>query len=202
MKLEFLLTSLIVILVPGTGVIYTVSAGLTQSRRAAVIAAIGCTLGIIPHLIAGVLGVSALMHAGALVFKIIRYAGVLYLAYMGIGMFRSKAQFKMADEQTTVDVKGIISKGILINLLNPKLTIFFLSFLPQFITVAGNYRLEMIWMSLQFMLMTLLVFICYGLLASGFRKIIMASDNVMAWIQRAFGMALLMFAAKLALSDD
>ncbi len=108
----------------------------------------------------------------------------------------------MADEQTTMDVKGIISKGILINLLNPKLTIFFLSFLPQFITVAGNYRLEMIWMSLQFMLMTLLVFICYGLLASGFRKIIMASDNVMAWIQRAFGMALLIFAAKLALSDD
>ncbi len=202
MKLEFLLTSLIVILVPGTGVIYTVSAGLTQSRRAAVIAAIGCTLGIIPHLIAGVLGVSALMHAGALVFKIIRYAGVLYLAYMGIGMFRSKAQFKMADEQTTVDVKGIISKGILINLLNPKLTIFFLSFLPQFITVAGNYRLEMIWMSLQFMLMTLLVFICYGLLAGGFRKIIMASDNLMTWIQRAFGMALLIFAAKLAFSDD
>ena len=202
MKIEFLLTSLIVILVPGTGVIYTVSAGLTQNRRAAFIAAIGCTLGIIPHLIAGVLGVSALMHAGALVFKIIRTAGVLYLAYMGIGMLRSKAKFKMTDEQTTIDVKGIISKGILINLLNPKLTIFFLSFLPQFITVAGNYRLEMIWMSLQFMLMTLLVFICYGLLASGFRKIIMASDNVMAWIQRAFGMALLIFAAKLALSDD
>lgn len=202
MGLEFFLTSLIVILVPGTGVIYTVSAGLTKSRQGAFIAAIGCTLGIIPHLIAGVLGVSALMHAGALVFKLIRYAGVLYLAYMGVGMLRSKVHFSIGDETSTLDVKDIISKGVLINLLNPKLTLFFLSFLPQFVTVGGNYRLEMIGMSLQFMVMTLLVFICYGFLASGFRKVIMASDQLMAWIQRAFGMALLVFAAKLALSDD
>lgn len=201
MNLEFLLTSLIVILVPGTGVIYTVSTGLSQDRKGAVIAAFGCTLGIVPHLLAGILGVSALMHTGALVFRLVRYAGVLYLVYMGIGMLRN-SHFELDNDPRHVDAIAIIRKGVLINLLNPKLTIFFLSFLPQFINIQSNYRPAMIWMSIQFMLMTFIVFIGYGMLASGFRHLIVSSEKAMNWIQKGFGAALLIFAAKLALSDE
>ena len=156
MNIEFLLTSLIVILVPGTGVIYTVSAGLTQNRKAAMVAAIGCTLGIVPHLLAGIIGISALMHTSALIFRLIRYAGVAYLTYMGIGMLRSQGGLKLQENVDEINAFAIIRRGILINLLNPKLTIFFLSFLPQFIHADSHYRPAMIWMSLQFMVMTLL----------------------------------------------
>ncbi len=202
MNIDFFITSLIVILVPGTGVIYTVSMGLTQNRKAALIAAIGCTFGIVPHLLAGIVGVSALMHTSALFFRIIRYLGVAYLTYMGIGMIRSQAGLKFQEKIDEVQVFPIIRRGILINLLNPKLTLFFLSFLPQFIDGNSNYREAMVFMSLQFMFMTLLVFIIYGLIASYFRQVITRSESVTQWIHRCFGGALLVFAAKLAFSDE
>ncbi len=202
MTIEFIITSLIIILVPGTGVIYTVSSGLTQNRKAAFIAAIGCTLGIVPHLIAGILGLSVLMHTSALIFKIIRYAGVAYLTYMGIGMLRNKGGISIDESMKDINHIAIIRRGILINLLNPKLTLFFLSFLPQFINEGSNYQASMIMMSLVFMLMTLMVFMLYGLIASYFKHFITSSERAQIWLHRCFGSALLVFAAKLAVSED
>ncbi|HEY1393429.1 MAG TPA: LysE family translocator, partial [Methylibium sp.] len=136
-SLGFLITSLVVVLIPGTGVIYTVSAGLAQGRRASVYASLGCTAGIVPHLIATVLGLAAVMHASALAFQALKYAGVLYLFYVAYATWRDKSAFTVDGSVSRTSALGLVTKAFLLNILNPKLTIFFLAFLPQFVDPAA-----------------------------------------------------------------
>jgi len=200
---EFILTSLIVVLIPGTGVIYTVSTGITGSKKDSFAAAFGCTLGIIPHLIAGIIGLSAIFHMSAMVFQIIKIIGVIYLLYLGLGMITDKSSLSFNGKNNEKNKLKIISKGILINLLNPKLTLFFFSFLPQFITNAEtNYLYQMLSLSLIFMGLTLGVFILYGALANYFKNLFVNSSNVTRRIQQLFGTVFIGLAAKLMLSKE
>lgn len=202
-SLSFLLTSLVVVAIPGTGVIFTVSTALGGSRRQSVVAALGCTLGIIPHLAAGILGVSALLHSSALIFRIVKFAGVLYLAYLGYGLLSSRNSLELSEMGDGLGDLKIIGKGILLNLLNPKLTLFFLSFLPQFLTESSTSPgLQMVMLSLIFMGLTLVVFVLYGILAHSFKKMLLGSQKITRRIQQCFGMVLIGFAARLALSED
>lgn len=199
----FFITSLVVVLIPGTGVIYTVSAGLGGSRRDSLWAAVGCTLGIVPHLLAGALGLSAVLHAGARIFQIIRIIGALYLLYLGIGLLRDKSRLKLGEKDTPAGVLSLVGRGILLNLLNPKLTLFFFSFLPQFLVEGGRaYLLQMLILSGVFMGLTLAVFVLYGLLANSFKQLLTASPRAVRRIQQSFGLVLVGFAAKLALTED
>ncbi len=202
-SLGFILTSLVVVLIPGTGVIYTVSTGISGSKRHSIAAAIGCTLGIIPHLTAGILGISAILHTSAQIFQIIKIIGVIYLIYLGYGLISKKNIIKIDEREKKENDLKIIGKGILLNLLNPKLTIFFLSFLPQFITSTNfNYVFQMILLSIIFMGLTLIVFILYGILAYSFKKLIIRTPKITRRIQQSFGMILIGFAAKLAISEN
>jgi threonine/homoserine/homoserine lactone efflux protein len=199
----FILTSLIVVVIPGTGVIYTVATALSGSRKAGVIAAVGCTAGIIPHLAASILGLSAILHTSALVFRIIKIIGIVYLAWLGIGLLRSKGGITVNEGAKEERAFKIISKGVLLNLLNPKLTLFFFSFLPQFIqNREEGYFYQMIILSAFFMGLTLVIFILYGLLAHYFRRFIVSSPRVIRRIQQSFGVIFLGLAVKLALTDD
>jgi len=199
----FILTSLIVVLIPGTGVIYTVSTGIIGSKKDSIAAAVGCTAGIIPHLVASIVGLSAIFHTSAFFFSVIKMIGVVYLLYLGVGMIRNKGGFTINERTKEESKLKIISKGILINLLNPKLSLFFFSFLPQFITNNVNgYLYQMIILSVFFMGLTLLVFIMYGVLANYFKSLIAASPNMTRRIQQLFGIVFIGLAAKLALSDD
>ena len=199
----FILTSLIVVLIPGTGVIYTVSTGLIGSKKDSIAAAVGCTAGIIPHLVASIVGLSAIFHTSALIFRVIKMIGVAYLLYLGLGMIRNKGGFTINEGTKEESKLKIISKGILINLLNPKLTLFFFSFLPQFILNNVNgYMYQMIILSVFFMGLTLIVFIMYGVLANYFKSLIATSPNITRRIQQLFGIVFIGLAAKLALSDD
>jgi threonine/homoserine/homoserine lactone efflux protein len=202
-SLSFILTSLVIVLVPGTGVIYTVSTGLTGSRRSSIVAAVGCTLGIVPHLMAGILGISAVLHAGAQVFQYIKIAGVLYLLYLGYGLLTSKNRLEVNEEKQAKSDLKIAGKAVLLNLLNPKLTLFFFSFLPQFITKSkAGYLYQMVLLSLIFMGLTLIVFAGYGLLANYFKQLFVRSPKIIQRVQQGFGFILVGFAAKLALSED
>ncbi len=199
-NIGFIVTSLIVILVPGTGVIYTITTGLSSNKRNAILAAFGCTLGILPHILAAIFGLSAIMHASAQVMQIIKIIGILYLLYLGIGMIRSKNEI-VIEEGSKENPLKIIGKAILINLLNPKLTLFFLSFLPQFISHGSvGVRTQMTVLSFIFMILTFLVFCLYGLLANMFKKLL-SSPKVIKRIQQGFGAVLIGFAGKLALED-
>ena len=201
-SLQFLITSLIVVLIPGTGVIYTVSTGLTQGKKASLYVALGCTLGIVPHLLATILGLAALMHTSAVAFQILKWAGVVYLFYVAWGTWRDKSAFQLDDNPSKTHALGLISKAILMNVLNPKLTIFFLAFLPQFIPVNSTHVLApMLLLSAIFMLMTLAVFVVYGLLAHTFRHFVVESARVQTFLRYGFTATFIGLASKLALTD-
>jgi len=199
---EFLITSLIVVLIPGTGVVFTVSTGLLQGRRASVFAAFGCTLGIVPHLLATVLGLAALMHTSAIAFQLLKYAGVVYLLYLAYATWRDKSSFAIERRTRRSTARAIVLKAVALNLLNPKLTIFFLAFLPQFVEQADSSPLgQLLLLSGVFMAMTLAVFVVYGLLAHAFRKSVIESPQVQSWLRRGFAAAFAGLSAQLALSE-
>ena len=200
--IEFLVTSLIVVLIPGTGVVFTVSTGLTRGKRASVFAAFGCTLGIVPHLLATVFGLAAIMHTSALAFQLLRIAGVLYLLYLAYATWKDKSAFAVDDAPSRSGAAGIVVKAILLNILNPKLTIFFLAFLPQFVEPAASSPLaQLLLLSAVFMAMTFAVFVVYGLLAHAFRKAVIESPRVQAWLRRGFAAAFAGLGTQLALSE-
>ena len=199
---QFLITSLIVVLIPGTGVVFTVSTGLLQGRRASVFAAFGCTVGIVPHLLATVLGLAALMHTSALAFQMLKYAGVLYLLYLAYATLRDKSAFAVKGASSGSTAMGLVVKAILLNLLNPKLTIFFLAFLPQFVDQSASSPLaQLLLLSGVFMAMTFAVFVVYGLLAHGFRRAVIESPRVQSWLRRGFAVTFAGLGAQLAFSE-
>ena len=184
---EFLLTSLIVVLVPGTGVIYTVSIGLFYGWRSSSAAAIGCTAGIIPHLTACILGLSAILHMSAVAFQCVKFAGALYLLYLAWSMWHETGGIRLESHSVKRGFFKIILKGFLLNILNPKLSIFFLAFLPLFVSPEGASPMrEMVRLSLIFMAMTLVIFILYGIAANGVSRYVIGSPKLVRWLQRSF----------------
>nr|WP_320023983.1 LysE family translocator [uncultured Acetobacterium sp.] len=195
----FFLASLIVILLPGSGVLYTVSIGLTGSRKDSFFAALGCTLGIIPHLAVAILGLLFIREMNSAAFNLIKWVGACYLLYLGLGMIRSKAGLTANEATTSATPFAIISKAILINLLNPKLTLFLFSYLPQFIVSGKNATIQGLQLGLFFMLLTLIVFILYGILAGSFSVFLKQSPKTFLRIQQGFGAIFIVFAVQLAL---
>jgi threonine/homoserine/homoserine lactone efflux protein len=201
-SIEFLITSFIVVLVPGTGVIFTVSTGLAQGRKASVFAALGCTAGILPHLMATVLGLAAVMHTSALAFQTLKYAGVAYLFYVAHATWRDKAAFNIDGNPSTSTDTGLVVKAFLLNILNPKLTIFFLAFLPQFIQPSTTKPFfQLFLLSATFMAMTFIIFVVYGFLAHAFRKAVIESPRVQTWLRHGFAAAFASLGVELALTE-
>jgi threonine/homoserine/homoserine lactone efflux protein len=200
---EFLLASLVVVLIPGTGVVYTINTGLMLRWRASLAAAVGCTLGIVPHILASVLGLSALLNMSAQVFSVLKLAGSVYLLYLAWNMWREAGILEITEKSTETRAIQIALKAIAINLLNPKLTIFFFAFLPLFISKnSSSPTLEMIILSTVFMGMTFIIFALYGILASGIRAYLLNSSKVVKRVQQAFAVILAAFAVKLAVSEN
>jgi threonine/homoserine/homoserine lactone efflux protein len=202
MSIEFLLTTLIIVASPGTGVVYTLAAGLSRGWRASVLAAFACTLGIVPHLVAALTGLAALLHASALAFEIVKYAGVAYLLYMAWQSLRENGALKVeagADQRSAL---RIVVDGVLVNILNPKLSIFFVAFLPQFISPGDPSPLfSMLELSGVFMAATFIIFAIYGVFAAAMRERVVNSPSVMAWMRRTFAAAFVMLGARLALTE-
>jgi threonine/homoserine/homoserine lactone efflux protein len=200
---EFFITSLVVVLIPGTGVIFTVSTGLFIGWRASIAAAIGCTAGIIPHLTASVVGLSAVLHMSALAFQVLKYAGSIYLVYLAWTMWRETGTLNLNRPEQHCGFVRTAIRGILINILNPKLSVFFWAFLPLFITDGDATPLEqMLLLSAIFMAMTLVLFILYGLLASGVSIYFKKSQKLTIRLQRTFAVIFAALAVKLAMSEQ
>ena len=198
---EFLLTSLVVALIPGTGVMYTVSSGLFYGFRASVVAAVGCTLGVVPHLLASILGLSFVLQLSATVFQGLKFVGALYLLYLAWALWRERGAlpFDAAPKQST---RQIVVKGVLLNVLNPKLTLFFFAFLPLSISPGTASPLaQLLQLSLVFMVITFVVFALYGALASRVRQRAVHSPKVIAWLRRSFAVAFAVLGLKLALTS-
>jgi threonine/homoserine/homoserine lactone efflux protein len=207
MSIEFLLTSLIVVASPGTGVLYTLAAGLSRGARASVVAAFACTLGIIPHMAAAVTGLAALLHTSAVAFQTLKYAGVAYLLYMAWKTLGEHGALKIEQEiaprsARQISVGQVIVSGILINILNPKLSIFFFAFLPQFVNAdEPNALARMGELSAVFMLLTFIVFAGYGVFAASVRNHVISRPKVLTWMRRSFAGAFAALGLKLAFSE-
>lgn len=202
LTLNFLLTSLIVVLIPGPGVLFTVTTGLMQGRTASLYAALGCTLGIVPHLLASILGLAALLHVSAVAFQVLKFAGVAYLLYLAYLTWRDRDAFKFDSQPSQAQASSLVLKAFLMNILNPKLSIFFLAFLPQFVNPEmGSVLGQMLLLSAIFMLMTFLVFVVYGLLANSFRQLVLQSVRVQNILRRSFAAAFAGLGLNLAFSE-
>ena len=202
MGIEFLLTSIVVILLPGTGVLYTLAVGLGQGMRASIVAAFGCTLGIVPHVLASIVGLAAVLHTSAVAFQVVKYLGVAYLFYMAWSILREGGALEVSEERTETAAGRIILSGILLNVLNPKLSLFFLAFLPQFVPAeTANPTAAMLGLAATFMLLTFIVFVGYGAFASATRRYVVSRPRVMLWLRRGFAGAFGALGLRLALSD-
>src|SRR6476660_3404033 len=202
MTLSFLLTSLIVVASPGTGVLYTLAVALAQGSRASVVAAFGCTLGIVPQLIATMLGLAAILHTSALAFAALKWCGVAYLLYMAWQALRESGALSISAAPSAKSNRRVIVTAVLINILNPKLSIFFLAFLPQFIAADEPHPLaRMLELSAAFMAMTFAVFALYGLFAASLRDRVITRPKVMAWLRRSFAAGFAALGAWLAFAE-
>jgi threonine/homoserine/homoserine lactone efflux protein len=203
MTIEFLITTFIVVVSPGTGVLYTLAAGLTRGSRASIVAAFGCTLGIVPHMAAAILGLAALLHTSALAFQLFKYVGVAYLLWMAWSTLKERGTLSVDEKAGSARTfLQVTIEAILINILNPKLSIFFLAFLPQFVSTEEAQPLaSMLMLSSVFMLMTFVVFVGYGLLAAGVRDHVISRPRVLTWMRRTFAAAFVALGAKLAVAD-
>ncbi|MDE4132930.1 LysE family translocator [Phaeobacter sp. QD34_3] len=199
-SLQFLITALVVVIAPGTGVIYTLALGLGQGARAAIWAAFGCTLGILPHLAAATLGLAAVMHSSAVLFQLVKFAGVAYLLFLAWQALKSGGALAITSETRAQPGLRIARRGALINILNPKLSVFFLALLPPFLSGdPTSATAEMTLLGGIFMAMTFLVFVLYGLFAAKARDLVLGSERVLTWLNRSFAAIFAALAARLAL---
>ncbi|MCM6772654.1 LysE family translocator [Nocardia sp. CDC159] len=205
MSLAFLLTTLVIVATPGTGALYTLAAGLNRGTRASLIAAFGCTLGIVPHMVAAITGLAALLNTSAIAFQTLKYLGVAYLVYMAWATLRDKGALAVADEQPAdaPSALRVIVAAVLLNVLNPKLTIFFFAFLPQFVSATEPHALlRMLELSAIFMAVTFVVFAAYGAFAAAVRTHVIDRPAITTWIRRVFGVSFLALAGRLAFTNQ
>ena len=202
MSIEFFVTSIVVILLPGTGVLYTLAVGLGRGFRPSISAAFGCTLGILPAAIASIIGLAAILHTSALAFQVIKYLGVAYLFYMAWSIMRDGGALTVSEDKLETSYLRIVVSGMLLNVLNPKLSLFFLAFLPQFIAAeVGNATPTLALLAAIFMLLTFVVFVGYGACASLARDYVISRPAVLTWLRGSFAGTFGFLGLRLALSD-
>ena len=202
MSWAFLITSLVIVATPGTGALYTLAAGLTRGSRASILAAFACTLGTVPHLVAAITGLAAVLHASGIAFNLIKYAGVAYLLYMAWATWRDKGALSVDESSRPSSWRSVIAAGITLNLLNPKLTIFFFAFLPQFVPAGEPGGLaKMLGLSAVFMVMTFVVFALYGVAAAALRDKVLSRPLLVQRIRRAFAATFVALSARLAVES-
>jgi threonine/homoserine/homoserine lactone efflux protein len=202
MTITFWLTALVIVLIPGTGALYTLGTGLVRGWRAATLAAFACTLGIVPHLVAAITGLAALLHASGVAFGVVKYAGVAYLLYMAWSTWRETGTLGVPEDADAGSPWRVIRTGITINLLNPKLTVFFFAFLPQFVPPGSTHQVgRMLGLSAIFMALTFVVFVGYGALAAGVRQQVLTRPRLVSRIRKAFAGTFVLLSGRLALES-
>lgn len=202
MSIAFLLTTFAVVVTPGTGVVHVLATGLSHGRRASLIAAFGCTLSVLPHLLAGVTGLAALLHTSPVAYDTVKYLGVAYLLYMAWATLREKGTPEVPGEKGSAPPAGrAIASAALLNVLNPKVTMFFVAFLPQFVPAGRSGSVaELLRLGAVFMAVTFAVFALYGMCAAAVRDRVLARPGVLTGLRRVFAVCFVGLGARLAVA--
>ena len=196
MSFDYLLTAFIVCLAPGIGVVYTLSATLGGGFRAGFWASVGCTIATILHMIVAMAGLAAVLHASAVLFQLIKFAGVAYLLWMAWAVLKDRGGLSVRPSAPEAP-RRLVWRGILLNILNPKLPLFFMAFIPQFMP-AGSGLPKLFELGAGFTAMTFAVFMGYVLLAATGRQRLLASEAAMSWMRRVFAASFALLGLKLA----
>jgi threonine/homoserine/homoserine lactone efflux protein len=162
--------SLLLLIVPGPAVTYIVARSVAHGRRAGLISVLGIHAGSIVHVVAAVVGVSALIASSAATYHSLRLLGAAYLIYLGLSRFFKKSGESIA-EVSDIDMRRIFMQGMIVNILNPKTSLFFLAFLPQFVDPAGNVPLQTVVFGLTFIALGAISDGAYALAASSFARL-------------------------------
>lgn len=203
MILLFIGTSILLILVPGPDLIFTITQGMTNGRKAGISTALGLSLGNIVHTLAAILGLSLLLKTSAFAFTAFKLFGAVYLFYLAYKSFKHRKDPIDMNPPTTSHTKGLFFRGFFMNVLNPKVAIFFLTFLPQFVNYqAGHVSLQLASLGLIFIVLTAIFFSLFGYFSGMIREWFLARPrfneymNVTAAIIFA-GLALKLLSSKL-----
>lgn len=196
MSLEFLLTAFIICLSPAIGVVYTLSSTLGGGIRAGFWAATGCTVATIIHLIVAMAGLAAVLHTSAVLFQTLKFAGVAYLVWMAWAVWHDRGGLSVRPA-APVPPARLVWRGILLNILNPKLPLFFMAFIPQFVPVGSPVGL-LVELGFGFSAMTFAVFMGYVVVAATGRQRLLQSERAMNWLRRAFAASFAALGVKLA----
>lgn len=196
MSPEYLLTAFIICLSPGIGVVYTLSSTLGGGVRAGFWASVGCTIATVLHLMLAMAGVAAILHTSAVVFQTIKFAGVAYLLWMAWGVLNDKGSLSIRPGAPANPVQ-LVRRGIVLNVLNPKLPLFFVAFIPQFTPVGSSLNL-LIELGFGFTFMTFIVFMGYVVIAATGRQRLLQNKRAMIWLRRAFATTFAALGLKLA----
>lgn len=206
----FIAAGILLNLTPGPDVLYIVTHALRRGARAGMVAALGITAGCFVHIAAAALGVSALMAASSTAFSVLKWAGAAYLVYVGVRLLTSKPAGFAIDSGAVgahpiwaEGQKDIFFQGFWTNVLNPKVALFFLAFVPQFITPGvENKAVVFLLLGLLFNLNGLWVNLGWALAAAWLARRVNALQRSMVWLDRAAGVLFIGFGLKLALSDN
>jgi RhtB (resistance to homoserine/threonine) family protein len=197
----FLSVSLLVNLAPGPDMLYTAARSLSQGTKAGIFSALGIFAGCFFHITAAIFGLSKIIEESVVLFSIIKYTGAAYLIYLGMKtMFDRKTQTEIV-ALPELRYRKIFIQGMITNLLNPKVVIFFLSFLPQFIDPGSPWLKEQIaFLGLWFGVQGTLILIIVAVLAGTFRNILLGNKSFRAWQQKVTGLILVGLGIRMLLS--
>jgi threonine/homoserine/homoserine lactone efflux protein len=158
----FLCASIALTIAPGPDNIFVISQGITRGRKAAIVTALGMCSGISIHTTAAALGISALFYSSAVAFNLVKFAGALYLLYLAIKTVGSRSSFSLAPK-AVLPASALFRRGFIMNVLNPKVALFFLAFLPQFVSPSsGHLPLQMLFLGALFMIQAVMIFSLIG----------------------------------------
>ena len=199
----FALTGLLLNLTPGNDMLYVIARSSGQGTKAGIISALGIGAGCVIHILAAVVGLSALIAQSAVAFDIIKYAGAAYLIYLGIrSVLRKKHSIKINRDLGELSYQKIFWQGFITNVLNPKVALFFLAFLPQFINIdKGNTWLQILFLGSWFDMVGTLVNILVALLFGKIGAWLSQSPVFIQWQERITGTILIGLGIKVALSS-
>lgn len=200
--LYFIAVSMLLTIAPGPDILYVITQSITRGKRAGIATALGLSTGLIVHTTAAAFGVSAILQQSAIAFTILKYAGAIYLFFLAWKAFQEKEHLLSDKPVQNKGTGSLYRQGIYMNILNPKVGLFFLAFLPQFVNSnAGNSSEQMVLLGILFMLQTIIIFSTVATFAGIFSNKILSRPNIAKYINYVKCSVFALIGIKLVLTD-
>ena len=198
----FIFASMVLIVTPGPDIIYVLTRGIADGKWSGMMSATGVTAGILIHTMAAALGLAVLLKTSVYAFWTLKVAGGIYLMYLGYQLIKNKKAFEIAGFENSFDMKKCFIQGFLSNVLNPKVALFFVAFLPQFVSEdSSNHSISMIGFGLIFALMTIIFLMILGLFAGSIGSWLKVRKKAAGKITIGSGTALMLLGLRLIISQ-